>query len=319
MMAAARKLRRRVAGAGAVIAAAWPLSISAGQVAPPEMPRQQGALPAPDRRDARAVVVEAGYRYGDILWENDRTAHRIYSKPLEAAEPPSGSGIDSWGKNVVWPFTDRQLRSGDQHGYHGEGLDFYNVGTTRGAGGLGIWHDNKLWTSRNAVRHRVLASGGQVADFVVDYAPWPVDVDRKVWETRRFTLPLGTHFTRLVSTISSDKPVPLLVGIGIGKRTTGPGAGELTVNRANGLLSWWGPLDGDHGRMAIAIRVDPGMIAEVRADADNQLVLLHVEPDRPFVYYTASAWDKGEGGFRTRQQWDAYATEAKLSFAPPGR
>ena len=38
-------------------------------------------------------------------------------------EPPSGSGIDSWGKNVVWPFADRQLRTGDQHAYHGEGLD----------------------------------------------------------------------------------------------------------------------------------------------------------------------------------------------------
>src|SRR3546814_14051877 len=79
-------------------------------------------------------------------------------------------------------------------------------------------------------------------------SPWPVDVDRKVWETRRFTLPLGTHFTRMVSTIASDSDEPLLVGIGIGKRTTGAGAGELTVDRAKGLLSWWGPADGDHGR-----------------------------------------------------------------------
>src|SRR3546814_8389136 len=69
-------------------------------------------------------------------------------------------------------------------------------------------------------------------------SPWPVDVDRKVWETRRFTLPLGTHFTRMVSTIASDSDEPLLVGIGIGKRTTGAGAGELTVDREKGLLSW---------------------------------------------------------------------------------
>lgn len=246
------------------------------------------------------------------------TDHGGYSRPLEAAEPPSGSGIDSWGKNVPWPFADRQLRSGDQHGYHGEGLDFYNVGTTRGAGGLGIWYDNKLWTSRNAVRHRILASGGQVADFVVDYAPWPVDVNRKVWETRRFTLPLGTHFTRLVSTISSDVPGPLLVGIGIGKRTTGTGSGELTVDRARGLLSWWGPVDGDHGRMAIALRVDPAMIADIRADADNQLVLLRVTPGKPFVYYSASAWDKGDGDFHTRQQWDTYVLGETLTFRADG-
>ncbi|SBV34877.1 conserved exported protein of unknown function [uncultured Sphingopyxis sp.] len=283
----------------------------------PDMPAATGSLPPPPDREAQAAVVRADYRYDDLLWENDRTAHRIYGHALEAAEPPSGSGIDSWGKNVPWPFADRQLRSGDQHSYRGEGLDFYNVGTTRGAGGLGIWHDNKLWTSRNYVRHRILSASGQAADFTVDYAPWPVDVDRKVWETRRFTLPLGTHFTRMVSTISSDSAEPLLVGIGIGKRTTGSGAGELTVDRAKGLLSWWGPADGDHGRIAIAIRVDPAMIAGIRDDADNHLVLLRVAPGKPFVYFSGSAWDKGRGGFRTRQSWDAYAADEKLDFRVP--
>lgn len=275
------------------------------------------SLPKPESQEPRAVVVEADYRYGDILWENDRTAHRVYSHPLEAAEPPSGSGIDSWGKSMQWPFADRQLRTGDQHTNHGEGIDFYNVGTTRGAGGLGIWHDNKLWTSRNVVRHHILASGGQVADFTVDYAPWPVDVGRTVSETRRFTLPVGTHFTRLVSTISSNSPEPLIVGIGIGKRTTGVANGDLTIDRTKGLLSWWGPADGDHGRMAIAIRVDPAMIADIRADADNQLILVRVKPGQPFVYYSGSAWDKGQGGFTTRDKWDAYAAGEKLDFRPP--
>ncbi|WP_294392602.1 DUF4861 family protein [uncultured Sphingomonas sp.] len=275
------------------------------------------ALAAPNARAPRAAVTLAPYRYDDLLWENDRTAHRIYGHALEAAEPPSGSGIDSWGKNVGWPFADRQLRTGDQHAYHGEGLDFYNVGTTRGAGGLGIWYNNKLWTSRNYVRHRIIATGGDVADFVVEYASWPVGVDRKVWETRRFTLPLGSHFTRLVSTLSSDKADPLLVGIGIGKRTTGQGAGELTVDRARGLISWWGPEDGDHGRMAIALRVDPAMIADVRSDADNQLVLLRAMPGKPFVYYSGSAWNKGQGRFVTRESWDAYARTATLDFTVP--
>jgi len=277
-------------------------------------------LPPPPDRAARAAVTPAPYRYDDLLWENDRTAHRIYGRALEAAEPPSGSGIDSWGKNVPWPFADRQLRSGDQHGYHGEGLDFYNVGTGRGAGGLGVWADNKLWTSRNYARVRVLATGGGAADFEADYDPWPVGVGLSVRETRRFTLPLGTHFTRMVSVLTFDRPDrarDLLVGVGIGKRTTGPGAGELTVDRARGLLSWWGPPDGNHGRMAVAIRVDPAAIADVRQDADNQLVLLRVPAGRPFVYYSGSAWSLGRGGFATRAAWDAYAGDERLSFAVP--
>lgn len=279
--------------------------------------RPAPALPPPPSRDPAAVVAHAPYRHGDLLWENDRTAHRIYGHPLEAVEPPSGSGIDSWGKRFPWPFADRQLRTGDQHDDHGEGLDFYNVGTGRGAGGLGIWHDNKLWTSRNYVRHRVRASGGPVADFEVDYAPWPVGVGRSVAETRRFTLPLGTHFTRMVSVLRSDDPAPMLVGIGIGRRTTGPGAGELTVDRARGLLSWWGPDDGGHGRMAVAIRVDPASIAGVRDDADNHLLLVRATPGRPLVYYSASAWSRGAGGFDTRAKWDGYVRAERLDFAPP--
>lgn len=284
---------------------------NAGQLPPVASPLP----PAPDKTP-RATVTLADYRYGDLMWENDKTAHRIYGHALEAAEPPSGSGIDSWGKNVAWPFMDRQLRTGDQHAYHGEGLDFYNVGAGRGAGGLGIWFDNKLWTSRNYRSYRILSNGSGTADFEVEYLPWPVDVGRKVWETRRFTLPLGTHFTRMVSTIRSDKPGPLLVGIGIGKRTTGDG-GELTVDRACGLLSWWGPADPHHGRMAIALRVDPAMITEVRQDADNHLVLLKVMPGKPFVYYSGSAWSLGEGGFRSREMWDRYAAAEQLDFRPP--
>ncbi|NWK95868.1 DUF4861 domain-containing protein [Sphingobium lactosutens] len=290
------------------------LAVTSGLAAPP-MPVDK-PLPPPPSRVAAAVAQVAAYRYDDLLWENDRTAHRIYGHALEAAEPPSGSGIDSWGKNVAWPFADRQLRSGDQHGYHGEGLDFYNVGTTRGAGGLGIWHDNKLWTSRNYVRSHILKSGGKTADFTVDYAPWPVDTGRKVWETRRFTLPLGTHFTRMVSTLQSDSAAPLIVGIGVGKRTTGARHGEVTVDRTKGMISWWGPDDGDHGRIAIAIRVDPARITEIRQDFDNHLILLTVKPGEPFVYYSGSAWSHGEGGFTSRAAWDAYAAQP-LDFSLP--
>jgi len=278
-------------------------------------PVEKPLPPAPDKTP-RAAVMLADYRYDDLLWENDKTAHRIYGHALEAAEPPSGSGVDSWGKNVAWPFADRQLRSGDQHAFHGEGLDFYNVGTGRGAGGLGIWQANKLWTSRNYRNYKILKNGPDAADFEVEYAPWPIDVTRKVWETRRFTLPLGTHFTRMVSTLNSDKPGELVVGIGIGKRTTGDG-GDLTVDRTKGLLSWWGPNDAHHGRMMIALRVDPAMIVDVKNDADNYLVLLKAMPGKPFVYYSGSAWNLGQDRIRTRADWDRLVAAEPVDFTVP--
>lgn len=195
-----------------------------------------------DERLARAAVTIADYRYDDLLWENDRTAWRIYGRALEAAEPPSSSGIDVWGKRVGWPFMDRQLRTGDQHRDHGEGMDFYNVGTGRGVGGLGIWHDNKLWTSRNYVRPQIISAGPEVADFRVDYEPWPVDVDRSVRETRRFTLPAGSRFTRMTSTIVSSDGKHVIVGIGVSKRPiAGAGLGEIRRDEAKARMVWWGP------------------------------------------------------------------------------
>jgi len=295
----------RHAGFAALLLTTLTIGISQAQDKP--------TLPPPTDRSPRAAVTLADYRYDDLMWENDKTAHRIYGHALEAAEPPSGSGIDSWGKKVVWPYMDRQLRTRDYHSDLGEGMDFYSVGQGRGAGGLGIWHDNKLWTSRNYRAHRILKNGPEVAEFEVDYAPWPVDVDRKVWETRRFTLALGTHFTRMVSTLSSDRPDPLIVGIGIGKKVTGSG-GDLTVDKANGLISWWGPEHPSHGRMAVALRVDPAMIVEVRQDADNHLVLLRVTPGKPFVYYSGSAWSKGQGGFTDRAAWDRHVAAEKVDF-----
>lgn len=295
-----------------------PPGLAAQDVPETRLPKIDKPLSPPPDRTPQASVMLADYRYDDLLWENDRTAHRIYGHALEAHEPPSGSGVDSWGKNVAWPFMDRQLRSGDQHGFHGEGLDYYNVGTSRGAGGLGIWLDNKLWTSRNFRTVRILKNGPDAADFEVDYAPWPVDVGRKVWETRRFTLPMGTHFTRMVSTIRSDKVGELVVGIGIARKPTGA-EGELTVDKRRGILAWWGPEERDHGRMAIALRFDPAMLVDVVKDADNHLALLRVTPGKPFVYYSGSAWNLGNGGFRMRADWDRHVAAERAEFGVPAK
>jgi hypothetical protein len=287
------------------------------QTAPTMPPIKGGPLPKPDAegQKPRGVVTYAGYRYDDILWENDRTAHRIYGPALQAVEPPSTSGIDAWGKSVRWPFMDRQLKTGDQHSFHGEGMDFYDVNTFRGAGGLGVWQNDKLWTSRNWKSYEILKTGGDVAAFKVDYAPWPVDVDRKAWETRTFTLPLGTNFTRMVSTISSDKPCPLVVGIGISKRKGPNGTGTFTKDLGAGRVSYWEPTDPVKGTMGIALMVDPKALVEVRQDADNYLVLIKVEPGKPFVYYMGAAWDKGLD-FHDRASWEAYVKGQAPDFDP---
>ena len=275
----------------------------------------QAELTPPPTHEPQAHVELAPYRYDDVLWENDRTAHRIYGHALEAAEPPSGSGIDAWGKSVRWPFMARQLHSGDQHTEHGEGLDFYDVRTARGAGGLGIWYDNKLWTSRNYRAVRILNPGPKVASFEVTYASWPVDVVRTVSETRRFTLPVGTNFTRLTSTMQSSKPGPLMVGIGIGKHTTATGKEDVVKDAEHGFLSVWSAPAEGKGSMAVAILFDPKTLVKITEDADNYLIILREKPGVPFVYYSGAAWDHGLD-FHDHDAWTAYVRAQHLDFDP---
>ena len=208
---------------------------------------------------------------------------------------------------------DRQLQTGSYHVDHGEGQDYYDVGRGRGAGGLGIWFDNKLWTSRNFACHEILDTGGDVARFAVDYAPWPVDVGRTVAEHRTITLALGSSFTRMVSTITSSHPEPLPVAIGIGKRKTAAGTGTLTQNAETGLLAFQEPDDPAHGSLAIALRVDPRLVAGFVQDADNYLVLLNVTPGEPIVYHVGSAWDRGLD-FPSLNGWLDYASNTPLDF-----
>jgi hypothetical protein len=267
-------------------------------------------LSPPADQTPRAVARFAPDRFDDILWENDKVAHRIYGPALQLREPPSGSGIDVWAKRVRYPYMDRQLKFPSYHVDRGEGLDYYDVGRGRGAGGLGIWYENKLWTSRNFVKYEILKTGGDEAKFTVDYRPWPVDVTRKVWETRTFSLPLGSNFTRMVSTLQSDTTEPLIVGIGINKRKGANGSGFVTKA---GRLSFWEPDDGVHGSIGISIAVDPAMVEGVTEDAENYLILLRVTPGKPFVYYMGSAWDGGLD-FHSREAWESFASAQKFSF-----
>lgn len=271
------------------------------------------APPPEDQRRPRAVARFAPDRLDDLLWENDRVAHRIYGPTLEAREAPSGSGIDVWAKRVRYPFMDRQLKFPNYHVDRGEGLDYYDVGRGRGAGGLGIWYDNKLWTSRNFSTYQIEKAGGDEARFSVTYRPWPVDVVRTVSETREFSLPLGSNFTRMTSTLTSNSDAPLIVAIGISKRSNDNGRGFVTRDAAHGRLMFWEPENPEHGSLGIALAVDPATVEGFTEDADNYLILVRVTPGQPFTYYMGSAWDRGLD-FATRSAWEDYVANQSFDF-----
>lgn len=123
-------------------------------------------------------------RIDDYTWENDRVAFRTYgpSAQVLVEEGKKGgiisSGIDCWLKKVNYPVIDKWYKASEEKGMsyhedHGEGLDNYHVGISRGAGGLAIKGENdQYFVSKNFTAHKTLSTGPLRTLFQLDYADW---------------------------------------------------------------------------------------------------------------------------------------------------
>jgi hypothetical protein len=220
---------------------------------------------------------------------------------------------------------DKQLMSGKQHDFHGEGQDCYDTGKTRGCGGLGIWDDaaHQLKNSRNWAECYIIQNGPDVASFRVHFDTWDIGNGRTADETRTFSLPAGTNFTRLVSTINSNQPGELMVGIGITKRKSGTknqaggvyeGEGKWIQDKDKGLMIYWEPEQKPNGTTGLAVIVDPSSLVKFYNDSpDENLVIVKVTPGKPWVYYMGACWDKGLD-FHSEKEWEDYTRGYKPNF-----
>jgi hypothetical protein len=243
-------------------------------------------------------------RKDDIAWENDRIAHRIYGPALEVSEP-TGSGIDVWVKSVRYPIIDKWYKADNYHEDHGEGLDFYGVGHSRGCGGLGVWDGKVLSVSGHWKSYEIKKTGGDRTVFIVKYAPWKLPDGHEVSESRTFTLEKGSNLTRLESVFTSDLP-ELTIGIGIAKRATGKNTfGEFFKNSENGIMAYWESENLDHGYIGLAVVIDPKRIAGFAEDKLNNLLLVKVKPGEPLVYRSGACWSKGLD-FHSFDEWKSY-------------
>jgi unsaturated rhamnogalacturonyl hydrolase len=269
------------------------------------LPRSTGPTSQPARVFAR-YVPEA---FDDIAWENDRIAFRVYGPALETQQP-TGSGIDVWVKSTRKLVLNRWYAADNYDKDHGEGLDFYSVGQSRGCGGIGIWNGSSLDVSRIWQKHRILQNGPDRAVIELTYAPWKTG-SRTVWETRRITLNAGSNLNRIESTIASDHSDPLVVAIGIARRA-GDG-GQAILDRNNGMICYWQPADPVNGSIATAVLVDPGQLQKLLTTPNHYLALLTVTPGKPFVYYAGAGWSKS-GDFPSPESWEMYLRKFPVRF-----
>jgi len=267
-------------------------------------------------------------RNDDFAWENDRIAHRMYGPDLETwkQEPLTSSGIDVWTKRVSRLVVNDWYMTDNYHLDSGEGADMYSVGKSRGCGGVGVWANDALHVSRNFVRSRVLAAGPIRLVFELDYEPWDIGGSLgggvKVAETKRVTLDAGSNFDRYESFFriegkSDGKPVPLAIGIGIGKHE----GGVARFEKKGGWLRSWEPLKskaGPGGNLGCAIVVSPGAVADYKQTDTDHLMIVTGQSNAPVAYHAGFGWD-ASGDFPDIAAWTRRVEAEARNLATPLR
>lgn len=265
-------------------------------------------LPAIPRTYARFVPERAD----DFTWENDLIAFRTYGPALRGKA--EDSGFDCWFKRVPYPVIDKwymedlnKLPSAktnkSYHQDHGEGLDVYKVGSTRGCGGISAWSDGKIFNSNTYIAHRIIESSPEKTVFELDFAS-----DFKgqtLRETKRITLIMGEHLFQCDSrfTLNGKPAANLEVAIGLAYQADKDLA-TFSAKPDNMML--WESLD-DIG-FGTGIVIAPSYVVEMKskiADQAQALCLARTNDYGGIRWFTGFGW-QGQGKINSPDEWAIY-------------
>lgn len=268
-------------------------------------------------------------RFDDFAWENDRIAHRVYGPALLKGERSAISGVDVWLKSVPAPVIDARYKKNDYHKDHGDGLDCYGVGQSRGCGGGAILSGGKWYPAGNYTTWKLIADGPIRAAFELTY-----DHDvagRKVTETKRFTIDAGSDMTRVDSACKTAGSAPLTVGIGLARAdwkgrskhspapyalAAQPDSAAAPAGSGPGWIADWQANPGkNNGFTGVAV-VLPATGAKLSSAEGHWFLSTEVKPGAPVTGYIGAGWSKG-GHHATAEDWvKAVESFAKTQAAP---
>ncbi|MEL1242315.1 DUF4861 family protein [Flavobacterium flavipallidum] len=262
-------------------------------------------------------------RTDDYAWENDKVAFRTYGPDAQERvekKLPEGtltSGIDLWLKRTDKPiinkwYAENTKSPGYYHIDHGEGYDPYQVGLSRGTGGIGIWEANSLSVSQNFVGYKTITAGPLRTVFELYYAPWTY---YEVNETKRISLDIGSNFSKFEILYKSNRPLPnLATGIALHDNK-----GEVKINKKEGWFRYAEKMDGVF--LGEGIVTNPKIVADAFTDVpetkggSNLLVVTHPK-DNKLVYYAGFAWQKS-GQVEDAVDWDTLLQKQAKLLANP--
>ena len=250
-------------------------------------------------------------RKEDFAWENDKIAFRMYGKELENTPKEMAYGMDVWVKSTQRMVINERYKRGRYHENLGDGMDYYHVGLTLGAGNIAPYLNDSIYYSRNYVRWKILDNGPLRTTFQLEYDDWDV-AGKKVKAIKTISLDAGSQLNKVQAlyTYSDTSSLPLVVGI-IKRKDPG----TLLLDEKQGVMGYWEPEMGDYGITGVGC-VFVSNPTQMKLTNQQLLTISPSVKNKPFVYYTGATWNKA-GVYTSADQWFAYLHQFKNHLNNP--
>ncbi|MDR1919526.1 MAG: DUF4861 domain-containing protein [Tannerellaceae bacterium] len=242
-------------------------------------------------------------RLDDIAWENDRIAFRTYGPALQASGERA-FGYDIWVKKVADRVVEdryyQELVNGvSYHTDHGNGLDYYSVGPTLGAGASALLANDSLLYPYCYQTYEILDNGPLRFTLRLTYHPLQVGEDSAVVETRLLSLDAGSQMNKVsLSYDGLSRKTPLATGIVIHEPSL-----DYQADASEGYIAYADPADPVNGQI-YAGAVFPSGAKEAKVLSGHVLALNDYTPGTAFTYYWGAGWS--QWGFPASADWFAY-------------
>lgn len=249
-------------------------------------------------------------RFDDFAWENDKVAFRMYGRALETRKD-NAFGTDVWGKRTTKLVINNWYKSGDYHTDHGEGMDYYSVGLTLGAGDIAPFVNDSIFFSKNYHHWKVLDNGPLRSTFQLGYDEWNV-AGKVVKVTKTISLDAGSRLNRVEVnyTYAGEEVLPVVIGIVKRKEP-----GTILMNELQGVMGYWEPKHGADGITGIGVII-PGDGLVMNTDRVHLLSHAVIKSGKPIVYYNGAAWDKASE-ITSATAWFDYLNNYKQKLQQP--
>jgi len=250
-------------------------------------------------------------RTDDYAWENNKVAFRTYGPVAQKmvedkiAGGTLTSGIDAWLKKVEYPIINKWYEktvsgTGSYHKDTGEGLDNFQVGPSRGIGGIAVNANGKYYFSKNFISWKTITTGPIRTSFILTYADWDAN-GNKITESKLISLDYGSYLSRFEIHIKGTKSIAAGLTLHDKKGTIG-------TNIKEGWLSHWEPIDDSEIGMGLVAPKNTLLSFDNHVTEEKDLSNLYGNikvKDNKAVYFAGFGWKKGTP-FQTKAEWEKY-------------